>query len=149
MKRSGLFCLILLSVASTGLYAKNNVNNDMFKVNLQNFGSEHCALVQKLIKAGWLYRSDVPSILAATGEQYNFTLETDDNNTGEIILKYACGDHKKFTLHMKQIYKYGKYKHNTLSAEMLDAVDVFEQHKIRDGMHHGSEPGVVSWQITQ
>jgi hypothetical protein len=110
-------------------------------VELRNLGSGNCNLVKSVLIRGW--STNIPSILAATGEPHYFILR-DDNHKAEIFVTYQCNEQKKFTLHMSQYYK-RNHHHTTITAEMLGAVGASEEHTRSRGM--GSGPGKLSWRI--
>ena len=132
---------------------ENNSRN-LF-VSLQNLGSEHCQMVESTISRGKLIHSNIPRILEATGERFEFILT---GHTVALTLNYNCGVQKKFTIYMKQYFKKG-HRHTSIDASMLDAVDVFETHAVIPGIHicdsDGSggiscyaRAGKINWSIT-
>ncbi|MDF1758486.1 MAG: hypothetical protein P1U74_09355 [Legionellaceae bacterium] len=112
-------------------------------VQIRNFGSEQCILVKKMIMNGSLIESDFPSILAATGERYNFKFR---GNTSEAVLNYECGDYKKFTLKLGQYHK-KNHKHMSIIAEMLNSIDVFEKHTKKEGFYTANRINISTLQF--
>ncbi|PJD94953.1 MAG: hypothetical protein CK426_01440 [Legionella sp.] len=148
MKKSIRLSIFYLFVSSKIVCASVSCDsyNDL-RVELKNYGSDNCHLIQSKLLNGSLYESSFPSILAATGEKYSFTL------TGvktEAVLKYQCGEYKKFTLYMGQYTKPTHY-HTTIDAEMINANDVFERHQKKETWGGGCThkyPGTLFWQFS-
>ena len=143
--RLSFFCLLVLSRVVLA-YTPCDSYSDL-RVEFKNYGSDNCHLIQSTLFNGSLYESNFPSILAATGERYYFTL------TGvktDAALTYQCGEYKKFTLHMGQ-YTKPTHHHTTIDAEMLNAIDVFETHQKKETWRGGcthNNPGTLSWQFS-
>lgn len=158
MKFNKTVLSVILSVfmLSDQVYAseapKDNVRN-LF-ISIQNLGSENCQLIENTISSGKLLYSNIPSILDATGERFEFILH---GNTVELTLKYNCGAHKTFSIYMKQYLKKG-HRQTGIDSTMFNAVDVFETHKVVPGVHICDSDGVgiscyskagkINWTIT-
>jgi len=147
---SAIFCLLVSSnmvfASSCDSYGDCESYSDL-RVELRNYGADNCHLVQSTLFNGSLYLSSFPSILAATGERYFFTLT---GGKTDALLTYQCGEYKKFTVRMGQ-YTKPKHVHTTIDAKMLKAVGVFETHQKKEtrsrGCTHGN-PGTLSWQFS-
>lgn len=144
-----LFTLILSSLLSSGSAFSARYQDHYYDLDVEfrNFGADNCQLTKKILFQGSLISSDIPSILAATGERYNFKLRGEHT---EAQLTYQCGEYKKFTVYMHQFLK-PKYIHVTIDARMMDAVDVFEKHQTVLANHrdYKEHTGKLSWQIYQ
>jgi len=132
-------------------------NPDNLFVQIQNLGSEDCKLEHADVSQGKLFKNSnpIPKVLNATGEAYQFVL---NGSKVETTLKYRCGEHKRFSLYMKQYFKSG-HLHKSIDSKFLNAVDVFETHKKHYGMFQSilygdmpciiSDSGKIAWKITQ
>ncbi len=122
-------CLFLNSELSAHCcWTKNNPGFYDLRVEIRNLGAENCDLEQSDIQKGALYGSNVPMFLPATGEVFYLTL------SGSVIdatLTYRCEGSKKISLTMKQYVK-KNHKHISIDAAATNAVDVFEQHTVKN-----------------
>lgn len=144
MKNIFKLAAVCLLVLSNNVFANYYEHFHDLKVELRNFGSDNCDLTKAYLYSGSLYNSDFPSILAATGERYYFTLTGDKTDA---VVTYKCGSHKQFTLRIGQVHK-RKHKHTSIDARMTDAIDVFETHQKMETMYVGHKyPGELNWQF--
>jgi hypothetical protein len=121
------------------------------QVRIRNLSTEQCKLTQSYLNHGVLINSDIPSILPATAELVQFNVSgnySPKQKTVELSIRYQCGEHKYFTLYMKQYYK-RRHLHSSTIAQMSDATEAFETHEIylgnRDRFIDGR--GLISWLI--
>lgn len=123
-------------------------------VVISNTGTEHCTLVKQDITKGVLL-DRLPSIISADAYVYRFTLGGKDQKDmiTDVKFTYQCGENKTFTLHMRNMLK-PKHKHTSATAEVLDVVDVFEKHTVKQGKVQfqkqkclGTSPKIV-WQLS-
>ncbi|HVT62503.1 MAG TPA: hypothetical protein VHD33_03335, partial [Legionellaceae bacterium] len=85
----------------------------------------------------------IPHLLEATGKPYEFIINGADNRVMELNLKYKCGDHKQFSLYMKNFQK-EYYKHRSTEVK-FDGMDVFETHRINPGLQHFEVIAGAGW----
>ncbi len=155
MKKLILTCLMAV-LSTSSVYAHPHCDDDDYdcgnqyrlQISLRNFGSEVCVLKKKYIIQGYVYQSDVPTILSDSGEVYAFNMRGKET---EAKLYYQCGEYKKFTLYMHQLLK-RKHYHTSIEAKMMDATDVFEKHTTKEVntryCNASSNQGQISWQIS-
>ncbi|MDP3562670.1 MAG: hypothetical protein Q8R83_10880 [Legionellaceae bacterium] len=144
MKKILSMFMLSTFIFSSSTFAYSDHYYDL-NVQLRNFGSDNCVLTKKYLLKGSLHDSDFPSILAASGERYTFTLR---GEVTEAQLSYACGDHKKFTIYMSQYMK-RRHKHTSIDAKMIDSVDVFEKHESKPTYHTANQhTSSLTWQFT-
>lgn len=152
MFQKNLVVIFSITLISNMAFAwKTNVSHDL-NVRINNNGTENCSLIKistPFPLTNRLIDSNVPSILASTGELYKFTIR---GNEIDYSVSYQCGTYKKFTLHMQQYYKKNHW-HSTNVMKMEDAVDVFETHETKIACRNHSqfgcnEAGVIAWHIS-
>lgn len=126
-------------------------------VNIQNLGVENCVLISKDMSQGKVRDySSVPGLLI-TGESEKFIVESSALRVVEFTLNYKCGEHKTFSLYMKNFHKKG-YRHRSTDVT-FEGIDVFESHKLTPGWERiltytepgpavVGEPTQISWVIT-
>lgn len=150
MNTKNLFFFLAISCLSFNpVYAAEYSSQDLdqgnnFIITIQNTGSENCTLIEKNISQGKLpHFHAIPLLLEATGEAYEFIINGDEKRIMELTLKYKCGDHKNFSLYMKNFQK-KNYKHRSTDVR-FSGVDVFETHKITPGLQHFEVIAGAGW----